>query len=152
MSTVFRGERDFYAILKKAQRENWAALPIGDRIVRVGRELHGRPYEGFTLEIHDRIESPSVNLKGLDCWTFFEICLGFARMLGWKRPDYSPKNLLREIEFTRYRAGVCHGNYLDRIPITWQNGFLKTKPAGSPRTSPGNSAVPAVHPGAKSRR
>jgi hypothetical protein len=115
MATVFKGEADFHAILAQASREGWADLPIGQRVIKVGYALRGRPYKGFTLEIHDRIESPSVNLQGLDCWTFFEICLGFARMLGWRKPSPGPADLLREIEFTRYRGGVCHGNYLDRI-------------------------------------
>lgn len=115
MATVFKGESDFRSITGRAISENWASLPIGPRMIKVARALHGRPYKGFTLEVHDRIESPSVNLHGLDCWTFFETCLGFARMLGWRRPSPQPADLLREIEFTRYRGGVCHGNYLDRI-------------------------------------
>lgn len=114
-STVFKGTDDFARITAKAMKEGWASLPIGSRMVRVGRELQGRPYQSFTLEIDDRIEAPSVNLRGLDCWTFFEICLGFGRMLGWRRESYQPGDLLREIEFTRYRGGACHGDYLDRI-------------------------------------
>jgi hypothetical protein len=99
----------------KALAENWRDLPIGQRTVKFARELHGVPYTSFTLEIDNHIESPSVNLVGLDCWTFFEVCLGFARMIDSGQERYQPIDLLRQIELTRYRAGQCHGDYLDRI-------------------------------------
>ncbi len=114
-STIFKGEDRFEAIVSKSKKESWAELPIGERTIRVARELHGLPYANFTLEIDDRIESPSVNLNELDCWTFFEQSLGMARMLGLKKSAYSPDDLLRQIEFTRYRGGVCTGQYLERI-------------------------------------
>lgn len=115
MGTIFKGEERFHKIVGKAQSENWRALPIGDRIIRFAGELHGLPYKNFTLEIDDHIESPSVNLEGLDCWTFFEQCLGFARMVATEKDHYTPEDLLREIQFTRYRGGKCSGNYLERI-------------------------------------
>ena len=115
LSTIFKGEARFQAMVKKALEQKWADLPVGERIVRFGKELEGLPYANFTLEIDDRIESPSVNLNQLDCWTFFEQCLGLARMIGAPKDRYEPADLLREIGFTRYRAGVCTGNYLERI-------------------------------------
>ncbi len=115
MGTIFKGEGRFNAIVKRAVNEGWADLPIGERTIRFARELHGLPYENFTLEIDDRIESPSVNLDKLDCWTFFEQCLGMARMVGFKKSQYTPDDLLRQIEFTRYRGGICTGSYLERI-------------------------------------
>ncbi|MEM6916985.1 MAG: N-acetylmuramoyl-L-alanine amidase-like domain-containing protein, partial [Verrucomicrobiota bacterium] len=114
-STIFQGEDRFQDIVAKATAENWRELPMGDRIVRFARQLHGLPYENFTLEIDDHIESPSVNLNGLDCWTFFEQALGMARMVAIEKDHYAPEDLLRQIEFTRYRGGVCSGNYLERI-------------------------------------
>jgi hypothetical protein len=115
METIFKGEDRFRSIVKKARNEDWSKLPIGKRIIKCARELHGRPYESFTLEIDDHIESPSVNLNGLDCWTFFEQSLGLARMLGFPKDQYTPQDLLKQIEFTRYRGGYCSGNYLERI-------------------------------------
>lgn len=115
METIFKGEDRFHSIVKKARSESWSELPIGKRIIKCARELHGRPYENFTLEIDDHIESPSVNLNGLDCWTFFEQSLGLARMLGFPKDQYTPQDLLKQIEFTRYRGGHCSGNYLERI-------------------------------------
>ena len=115
MATIFKGESKFDSIVEKAVAENWRELPMGERLVKFARELHGTPYESFTLEIDDHIESPSVNLNGLDCWTFFEISLGLARMIAIEKSQYTPEDLLREIEFTRYRGGQCSGNYLERI-------------------------------------
>lgn len=115
INTTFKGEKKFHRISDKAVKENWAELPISTRMVKVAKELEGIPYRSYTLEIHNKIESPSVNLNGLDCWTFFETCLGISRMLEKQKPSYQPRDLLREIEWTRYRHGRCHGNYLDRI-------------------------------------
>ena len=115
LKTTFRGVSKFQAVAAKAQRENWRALPIGDRMVKVALELEGTPYKSFTLEIHDRVESPSANFVGQDCWTFFEIALGMARMLETPKKSYTPGDLLDQIEWTRYRGGKCRGNYLDRI-------------------------------------
>jgi len=115
LSTCFRGMERFNAIVSKAVAGNWRALPIGARMGRIGREFIGVPYASFTLEIHDRVECPSANCSGVDCWTFFEIVLGMARMLERPQPAYTPQHLLMEIQWTRYRAGRCTGNYLDRI-------------------------------------
>lgn len=115
MATIFKGREKFDAMLKKAADEKWAELPIGERIIRFAKELEGTPYVNFTLEIDDHVESPSVNLGAVDCWSFFEQCLGLARMIGIGKDSYTPEDLLRQIEFTRYYAGSCSGNYLERI-------------------------------------
>lgn len=115
LSTTFKGETQFRQLVGQAQLENWAALPMGKRVGRFGRAMAGTPYLGFSLEIDDAIEAPSANLEGVDCWTFFEICLGMARMIETGKESYQPGDLLAEIETTRYRGGRCSGNYLDRI-------------------------------------
>lgn len=115
LDTIFKGQKKFDEVVARAMKENWRELPIGERIARFAKEFYHVPYKGFTLEIDDHIESPSVNLLGLDCWTFFEISLGLARMIAGKKDKYTPGDLLREIELTRYRGGRCTGNYLDRI-------------------------------------
>lgn len=111
----FIGQDKFQRIVAQAVAENWAALPMGARVAQFGQALRGTKYVAWTLEIDDRIESPSANFNGLDCWTFFEISLGLARMIAKKQRTYTPSDLLRQIEWTRYRGGVCRGNYLDRI-------------------------------------
>ncbi len=115
LRTTFQGSAKFKSITTRARQMKWNRLPIGDRMAAIAQELEGTPYKGFTLEIHDEIESPSVNFNGQDCWTFFESVLGLARMLETTKKIYRPGDLLTEIEQTRYRGGVCRGNYLDRI-------------------------------------
>lgn len=112
---VFKGESAFAELVQKAESENWRALPIGQRTAAVGLALLGTPYTNYTLEIDNRTESPSVNLRGVDCWTYFEISLGFARMLELKTSSYSPADLLAMIELDRYRGGQCNGKYTSRL-------------------------------------
>jgi hypothetical protein len=115
MNTVFQGEAKFHAIVAKAERENWRRLPLGERTVLVARELVGVPYVNYSLEVHDRIESPVVNLKGMDCWTYYENALAIARMLRFKPAPYKPQDMLHMVEIERYRNGVCTGSYLSRM-------------------------------------
>jgi Protein of unknown function (DUF1460) len=115
LAVTFKGRDVFDRLVAKAQRENWRALPLGDRTVRVALAMVGTPFKGYTLEIDDRVESPSVNFFGQDCWTTFEISLAFARMLHAKEPPYAPQDLLKMIELNRYRGGRCTGNYLSRF-------------------------------------
>jgi hypothetical protein len=114
-STVFKGRDRFDDLVAKAKQENWKALPIGERTAAVGRALVGTRYKSFTLEIDNRIEAPSINFNGMDCWTFYEISLAFARMLNEPEEDWTPEQLLHYIELDRYRGGRCTGEYLSRL-------------------------------------
>src|SRR5215468_4203034 len=114
-STVFKGQDQFNRLVAKAKAGNWKALPIGERTAAVGQALVGTRYKHFTLEIDNRIESPSANFQGMDCWTFFEIALGFARMLNEPEANWTPERLLHYIEMDRYRGGECTGEYLSRL-------------------------------------
>jgi len=114
-STVFKGQDQFNRLVAKAKAGNWKGLPIGERTAAVGQALVGTRYKHFTLEIDNRIESPSVNFNGMDCWTFFETALGFARMLNEPESNWTPERLLYYIEMDRYRGGQCTGDYLSRL-------------------------------------
>jgi hypothetical protein len=114
-SAVFKGQDQFNRLVSKAKAGNWQALPIGERTAAVGQALVGTRYKHFTLEIDNRIEAPSANFQGMDCWTFFEIALGFARMLDEPEANWSPERLLHYIELDRYRGGECTGEYLSRL-------------------------------------
>src|SRR6059058_841267 len=114
-STVFKGQDQFNRLVAKAKSGNWQALPIGERTAAVGQALVGTRYKHFTLEIDNRIEAPSANFYGMDCWTFFEIALGFARMLNEPEINWTPETLLHYIELDRYRGGECTGEYLSRL-------------------------------------
>jgi len=113
--TVFKGRDKFDRLVNLAREGNWQALPLGERTVTVGRAMVGTRYKNYTLEIDNRIEAPSVNFLGLDCWTFFEISLGFARMLNEPEENWTPERLLHYIELDRYRGGQCTGEYLSRL-------------------------------------
>lgn len=115
LSKTFVGEREFQQLMDRGVRENWARLPIGERTARVGLSLTGVPYENFTLELHDRIEAPAVNMRGMDCWTFFEISLAAARLLQATEPPYTPRQMLALIEADRYRGGRCDGTFFSRL-------------------------------------
>jgi hypothetical protein len=114
-STVFKGRDRFDALVQQARANDWKSLRIGERTAAVGRALVGTRYKSFTLEIDDRAEAPSANLSGMDCWTFFEIALGFARMLDDPEVWWTPERLLHYIELDRYRGGKCTGEYLSRL-------------------------------------
>ena len=113
--TIFKGEPQFHRLVSLAKQNDWKSLEIGERTAAVGQALLGTRYRSYTLEIDNRVESPSVNFNGLDCWTFFEVSLAFARMLNEPEENWSPENFLHYIEVDRYRGGVCTGEYLSRL-------------------------------------
>ncbi|MEP6778194.1 MAG: N-acetylmuramoyl-L-alanine amidase-like domain-containing protein [Chthoniobacterales bacterium] len=115
LSTTFKGRDQFDRLASEAKANNWSALPIGERTAAVGRAMVGTRYKSYTLEIDNRIEAPSVNLTGLDCWTFFESALAFARMLNEPQENWTPERMLHYIEVDRYRGGECTGEYLSRL-------------------------------------
>jgi hypothetical protein len=114
-SVVFKGQDQFNRLVAAARTEGWKELPIGERTAAVGHALVGTRYKHFTLEIDNRIEAPSANFQGMDCWTFFEISLAFARMLNEPEENWAPGMLLHYIEIDRYRGGECTGEYLSRL-------------------------------------
>jgi len=113
--TVFKGQDRFNRLVSLAKSNDWKSLPIGERTAAVGQALVGTRYKHFTLEIDNRVEAPSVNFQGMDCWTFFEIALNFARMLDEQEENWTPERLLHYIEMDRYRGGECTGEYLSRL-------------------------------------
>jgi hypothetical protein len=123
-----KGQDQFNRLVAKAKAENWKSLPIGDRTAAVGKALVGTRYKHFTLEIDNRIESPSVNFYGMDCWTFFETALGFARMLNEPESNWTPERLLYYIEMDRYRGGQCTGDYLSRSALPGRLALRQRSP------------------------
>ncbi len=114
-STVFKGENEFRELCEMARKTNLAERPIGKRTVAFGSALCGTPYMNYTLEIDDRIESPSANFLGLDCWTFYEVSLAMARMVKNPPSLWSREALLHYVELERYRSGRCDGTYVSRM-------------------------------------
>ena len=112
---VFRGRDRLAELERRSRTEGWSRLSMAQATAAAGMALHGVRYENFTLEIDDHIEACSVNLEALDCWTMFEIALALAQMSKQQLRPWTPEQLLREVEFLRYRNGRCDGNYLSRI-------------------------------------
>lgn len=114
---VFKGGPRFEALLESARphAQRLRTSGVGERAAWFGQLLVGTPYKGFTLEIDDRIEAPSVNFDGLDCWTFFEVSLAMARMSALPPEQWSAAQLLKLIETDRYWGGRCDGSYLSRL-------------------------------------
>jgi hypothetical protein len=111
----FEGQEIFNRIVSKSNAENWKTLPMGELIGKIAMEFKGTPYVGFTLEVSPDTEACVVNLKGLDCVTFFEDSLCMARMI--KHGGSTPEDLLREIQYTRYRGGKM-GDFTTRLHYT----------------------------------
>ncbi|MFI5385423.1 MAG: N-acetylmuramoyl-L-alanine amidase-like domain-containing protein [Fimbriimonadales bacterium] len=109
------GEQVFERIRRRARDDHWDALPIGTMIGRIGMALQGTPYVGSTLELHDDREVCCINFAGLDCVTFYEIALGFCRMI--RHGGSRHEDLVKEVTFTRYRGGRLDG-YLSRLHYT----------------------------------
>ncbi len=111
----FSGKATFERLLKTAQENDWHSLPIGELIATVGLELRGVPYQASTLEIEGEPEECTIDLLGLDCVTFFENALAFARML--KFGGSTTDDMLAQVRLTRYYDGRVDG-YASRIHYT----------------------------------
>ena len=86
-------------------------LPINEIIVEIGKTFLDVDYEAFSLEKGDH-EQLVIHLSGLDCYTFFESSLAFARCL--KKGDATFEDFQREITKLRYRNGVIN-EYISRL-------------------------------------
>ena len=103
-SAIYKAEdvRIFDRIASKAEKKKWDKLPFNQMIAKIGIEFAGTPYEGGTLESPGP-EACTINLRGLDCVTFYETVLGMARI--FSRGEYDFQKLIDEIIFMRYRNG-----------------------------------------------
>jgi hypothetical protein len=115
LEKTFVGPQKFQQLMNRAYRAGWAKLPLGERVNKFALALRGTPYVNYTLELHDTMEAPSVNMNGMDCWTLFEIALCMARLVALHPPPYSPQEMLRLIEMDRYRNGRCTGRFDSRL-------------------------------------
>ena len=112
---TFSGREVFERLLVLVREQAWRTLPIGERIGKIGIALLRTPYVAATLETGDDPEVCSVNLRALDCVTFYETAVCFARMV--KHGGRTPRALLAQVRFTRYRAGRLRG-YASRLHYT----------------------------------
>jgi len=113
--SAFTGEDVLARIEAKAREGRWKELPIGERMGKIALELEGTPYVGHTIELDDSKEYCVINLKGLDCVTFFEDALDLARALRMRGP--LKEAFIDQVRFTRYRGGV-QGDFTTRLHYT----------------------------------
>lgn len=86
-------------------------LPIGDVIAEVGKSFIDTDYVAGTLD-KNKSESLVINLTGLDCVTFVENCLVFARCVKQGKTTFD--DYKAELKKIRYRDGVING-YSSRL-------------------------------------
>lgn len=79
-----------------------AHLPINEIIVEIGKSFLGLDYAANTLEKGES-EHLVVHLTGLDCYTFLESSLVFARCIKAGKTTFN--DYLKELENIRYRSG-----------------------------------------------
>lgn len=89
-----------------AASQNLYNKPINEVIVEIGKTFLGLDYEAFTLEKGDK-EELVIHLSGLDCYTFFESSLVFARCI--KKGKTSFEDFQNELKNIRYRDGKING-------------------------------------------
>ena len=104
----------FSQIIKRAKREGWQSLPVGECMGNIGLLLIGTEYVAGTIE-GEGPEMCRVDLTGLDCVTFFENMLCISRIL--KKDKTSFDDFKAEIIFTRYREGILT-DYTSRLHYT----------------------------------
>jgi len=86
-----------------AFQENLSEKPVGDIITEIGKSFLGTEYLAAGLE-KDGEEKLVINLTGLDCTTFLENALVFARCI--KQGKTSFDDYQNELTKIRYRDGI----------------------------------------------
>jgi len=87
---------------KLAVDKNLSSFPINQIIVEIGKSFIGTDYSASSLEKGDE-ERLVVHLTGLDCYTFLESSLVFARCI--KEGKTSFDDYKNELTNIRYRSG-----------------------------------------------
>ena len=108
--SVERDREIFEQTIQRARAEGVDTLPIGERIVAIGRWFVGADYIPGTLEITP--EQLVVNLEQFDCVTYVESMLAIARVLEEPTPTF--ERYLDELRTIRYRQGELDG-YASRL-------------------------------------
>ncbi len=80
--------------------------PIGNVVAEMGKTFLGTEYVANTLE-QPGDEHLVINLRGLDCVSFYENSLVFARCIKKNKTTFD--DYKSELQFIRYRDGVIKG-------------------------------------------
>ncbi|MEM6327880.1 MAG: N-acetylmuramoyl-L-alanine amidase-like domain-containing protein [Bacteroidota bacterium] len=103
--------RLFASIHTQAEAEEWAALPYGEIVQRVGEALVGQPYVAGLLD-EPAEETLVVTLRGFDCVLYVENVLALAEGIAMGETSY--EGYVRRVERMRYREGTM-GSYCSRL-------------------------------------
>jgi hypothetical protein len=91
-----------------------ASKPINEIVVEIGKSFIGTDYAGHVLE-EKGDEKLVVNLRALDCVTFYENCVTLARCIKLKKTTFDEYKA--QLQFLRYRNGTIDG-YPSRLHYT----------------------------------
>ena len=118
LTRFFQPQDEDESLCKKkfelAISKGWNKLPINEIIVHVGTTFLGTPYAENVLESLGE-EHLVVNMRALDCVTFYENALVIARCV--KKNKMTFDDYKSELQFVRYRSGVIKG-YASRLHYT----------------------------------
>ncbi|MDP2304009.1 MAG: DUF1460 domain-containing protein [Ignavibacteria bacterium] len=98
-------------------------LKIGDLVAEVGKTFLNTDYVAHTLETKGD-EELVINLTGLDCTTFLETAVTFARSI--KKQKFTFEDYKNELTYIRYRDGIIDG-YPSRLHYFSDWIFSNTK-------------------------
>ena len=107
-----------------AVSQSLAAKPINEVMVEIGKTFIGTDYLGNSLEDNTE-EKLVINLRALDCVTFYENCVTLARCVKMNKTTFN--DYMAQLQFLRYRDGKIDG-YTSRLHYTtdyWFNGEKK---------------------------
>jgi cell wall-associated NlpC family hydrolase len=97
-----------------AVNKDLSSASIGDAMVEIGRSFIGTPYLAHALEVPGE-ERLVVNMRGLDCVSFYENALTFARCVKLGRTTF--EDYREQLQWIRYRDGKIDG-YASRLHYT----------------------------------
>lgn len=107
-----------------AVAQSLAGRPINEVMVEIGKTFIDTPYGANVLE-SDGDEKLVVNMRALDCVTFYENCVTLARCVKMKKTTFD--DYMAQLQFLRYREGKIDG-YPSRLHYTtdyWYNAEKK---------------------------
>jgi len=104
-------EKIFLAKISMAEKKDLLKKPLNNIITETGKSFLKTPYVPDTLD-NSGNEALITNLRGLDCWTFFENTLAISRVI--KKGKKTFEDYKKELEFIRYRNGI-RSDYISRL-------------------------------------
>ncbi len=106
-----------------ALSRNLVGKPINEVIVEIGKSFIGTEYAAHSLE-EDGAEHLVINLRVLDCVSFYENSLALARCVKMKK--FSFDDYKGQLQLIRYRNGIING-YPSRLHYTTDYWFDNEK-------------------------